>query len=151
MLCNFHYQFHLHSCFTFRFSILYKQLGFQPGDCLYAMTGDSNYIYAASLAVWRLGGFVALGWSDKIDLIAAQLNETKPSIILVDSTHGEVVLEAIRHSTHATFNSRVLSIGYLNDHCHNVLNLIRNIDVNFVPEITQPVDPLLVHWSKGKS
>ena len=115
------------------------------------MTGDSNYIYAASLAVWRLGGFVALGWSDKIELIAAQLNETKPSIILVDSTQGEVVLEAIRHSTHATFNSRVLSIGYLNDHCHNVLNLIRNIDVNFVPEITQPVDPLLVHWSKGSS
>ena len=149
--CNFHHQFHLHYCFAFRFSILFKQLGFQPGDCLYAMTGDSNYIYAASLAVWRLGGFVALGWSDKIDLIAAQLNETKPSIILVDSTHGEVVLEAIRHSTHATFNSRVLSIGYLNDHCHNVLNLIRNIDVNFVPEITQPVDPLLVHWSKGRN
>ena len=114
------------------------------------MTGDSNYIFAASLAVWRLGGFVALGWSDKIDLVAAQLNETKPSVILVDSTQGELVMESIRLSTHATFNSRVLSIGYLNDRCHNVLNLIRNIDVNFVPEITQPVDPLLVHWSRGK-
>ena len=136
--------------YIFRFSILFKQLGFQSGDCLYAMTGDSNYIYAASLAVWRLGGFVALGWSDKVDRVAAQLNETKPSIILVDSTHGKVVSESIRLSTHATFNSRVLSIGYLNDRCHNILNLIRNIDINFVPEITQPVDPLLVHWSKGR-
>ena len=65
----------------------------------------------------------------------------------VDSTHGKVVSESIRLSTHATFNSRVLSIGYLNDRCHNILNLIRNIDINFVPEITQPVDPLLVHMA----
>ena len=114
------------------------------------MTGTSNYIFIASLAVWRLGGFVALGYSDNIENIADQINETKPTMILVDSTQGPRVLEAIRLSTHATFNSRVLSIGYSNDRCHNILNLIRNIDVNFVPEIAHPIDPLVVHWSRGK-
>ena len=113
------------------------------------MTGDSNYIFIASVAVWGLGGFVAMGSSNNIENIADQLNETKPSVILVDSSQGGNVVEAVRLSTHATFNSRILSIGYLNDRCHNVLNLIRNIDVNFVPEIAQPVDPLLVHWSRG--
>lgn len=89
-----------------------------------------------------------MGYSDNIENIADQINETKPTMILVDSTQGPSVLEAIRLSTHATFNSRVLSIGYSNDRCHNILNLIRNIDVNFVPEIAHPIDPLMVHWSR---
>ena len=125
-------------------------MGFQSGDCLYAMTGNSNYIFIASLAIWRLGGSVALGKPDSADDIADQINESKPSIILVDLTQGPMVLKAIRVSTHATFNSRFLSIGYLNDRCHNILNLIRNIDINFVPEISHPVNPLVVHWEKGK-
>ena len=133
-----------------RFAVLFKQLGFQSGDCLYAMTGNSNYIFIASLAIWRLGGSVALGKPYSADDIADQINESKPSIILVDLTQGPMVLKAIRVSTHATFNSRFLSIGYLNDRCHNILNLIRNIDINFVPEISHPVNPLVVHWEKGK-
>ena len=98
-----------------RFAVLFKQLGFQSGDCMYAMTGNSNYIFIASLAIWRLGGSVALGRPDSVDDIADQINESKPSIILVDLTQGSMVLKAIRVSTHATFNSRFLSIGYLND------------------------------------
>ena len=133
-----------------RFAVLFKQLGFQSGDCMYAMTGNSNYIFIASLAIWRLGGSVALGRPDSVDDIADQINESKPSIILVDLTQGSMVLKAIRVSTHATFNSRFLSIGYLNDRCHNILNLIRNIDINFVPEISHPVNPLIVHWEKGR-
>ena len=137
---------------VYRFSVVFKQLGFQSGDCLFAMTGESNYIYIASLAIWRLGGFVALGYSDNLENIAEQINETKPTMILVDSIQGPNVLEAIRLSTHATFYSRVFSIGYLNDRCHNLLNLVRNIDIHFVPEIAHPpIDPWVVHWSRGKT
>ena len=97
-----------------------------------------------------MGGFIALGSPDKARKVANQINETKPSMILLDVTQGPIVLEAIRHSTHAMFNSRILSIGYLNDRCHNILNLIRNVDTNFAPDIAHPVDPLLVHWSRGE-
>ena len=91
-----------------------------------------------------------MGSPDKARKVANQINETKPSMILLDVTQGPIVLEAIRHSTHAMFNSRILSIGYLNDRCHNILNLIRNVDTNFAPDIAHPVDPLLVHWSRGE-
>ena len=36
---------------SFRFAILFKHLGFQPGHCLYTLTGDSSYIFVASVAV----------------------------------------------------------------------------------------------------
>ena len=92
-----------------------------------------------------------MGVYDHIENIVDQINETKPKIILIDSTQGPIVIEAMRFSTHATFNCRVLSIGHLNNHCHNILNLTRNIDINFVPEIAQPMGrPLLMHWSMGK-
>ena len=72
-----------------------------------------------------------------------------PKDCLVDPVHGEAVLDAMRLSTFATFNSRIFSIGYLNKSCHNVLNLIKNIDISRVPEVSQPTGQLLVHWSKG--
>ena len=134
---------------SFRVAILFKHLGFQPGDCLYTLTGDSSYIFVASVAAWWLGGYIALGTAIDAKNIADQINECRPKIVLVDPVHGEAVLDAMRLSTFATFNSRILSIGYLNKSCHNVLNLIKNIDISHVPEVSQPIGQLLVHWSKG--
>ena len=134
----------------FRFSILFKHLGFQSGDCLYTLTGDSSYIFVASVAAWWLGGYVALGVPLDAKNIASQINECRPKIVLVDSVQGEGLMDAMRLSTFATFNSRILSIGHVNKSCHNVFNLIKNINIDRVPEITQPMSQLLVHWSKGE-
>lgn len=134
----------------FRFAILFKHLGFQPGDCLYSLTGDSSYIFVASIAAWWLGGYVALGLPIDAKNVADQINECRPKIVLFDPLQGESVMDAMRISTFATFNSRMLSIGNLNKSCHNALNLIKNINIGCVPEIAQPMSQLLVHWSKGK-
>ena len=136
--------------FYSRFAILFKHLGFQSGDCLYTLTGDSSYIFVASVAAWWLGGYVALGVPFDAKNISSQINECRPKIVLVDPVQGEEVMDAMRLSTYATFNSRMLSIGHLNKSCHNVLNMIKNINISRVPEVTQPMSQLLVHWSKGQ-
>jgi len=153
-----------------RFTIVLKHLGLKHGGKVYILASRNMYTYAVSLAAWRLGGVVVLGCDlddkDNAADLRSELNETQPVIIVSEPEMLPKLMDQMWDNRNFTFRkSRILCFnGAQTDSnsvtsddvmssnnsskiCHNIFRLARDINTEFMPEITNRNSnlPMLIH------